>query len=55
LLVSLFEKPDPDTLIRVITESLDRKASDSAWVTALGKQGVSVGLWPCRVRHCLNG
>jgi DNA polymerase III subunit delta len=45
-LVELAAQPPPDVVCLVVTDRLDKKASDAAWVRAVEKQGVWVPVWP---------
>jgi DNA polymerase III subunit delta len=45
-LADLAERPPPDVVCLVITDKLDKKAGDAAWVRAVEKHGVWVPLWP---------
>ena len=45
-LADLAERPPPDVVCLVITDKLDRKASDTAWVRAVEKHGVWVPISP---------
>jgi DNA polymerase-3 subunit delta len=46
LLADLAARPPPDTLSVIVTDRLDRKASDAAWVRAVEQHGVWVPIWP---------
>lgn len=46
LLAELLSQPPPDVVCLVITEKLDKKAGDAAWVRAVEKSGVWVQSWP---------
>jgi len=45
-LAELVERPPPDVVCLVVTDKLDKKASDAAWVRAVEKHGVWVPVWP---------
>jgi DNA polymerase-3 subunit delta len=45
-LAELAERPPPDVLCLVVTDKLDKKAGEAAWVRAVEKQGVWVPVWP---------
>ena len=45
-LAELAERPPPDVVSLVITDKLDKKASESPWVRAVEKHGVWVPIWP---------
>ncbi len=45
-LAELAANPPPDVICLVITEKLDKKASDAAWVQAVEKHGAWVPIWP---------
>jgi DNA polymerase-3 subunit delta len=45
-LADLAERPPPDVVCLVVTDKLDKKASDAAWVRAVEKHGVWVPVWP---------
>src|SRR3984885_7197993 len=45
-LAELAAKPPPDVVCLVVTDKLDKKASDAAWVRAVEKHGVWVPIWP---------
>ena len=45
-LVDLAERPPPDVVCLIVTDKLDKKAGDAAWVRAVEKQGVWVPVWP---------
>jgi DNA polymerase-3 subunit delta len=45
-LIALANHPPPDVLTVVITEKLDKKAGDAAWVQAFAQRGVWVPVWP---------
>lgn len=46
LLEDLGLRPPPDVLTLVITDKLDKKASEAAWVRAFEQRGVWVTAWP---------
>jgi DNA polymerase-3 subunit delta len=46
LLAELAAQPPPDVVCLVVTDKLDKKASDAAWVRAVEKHGVWVPIWP---------
>src|SRR5580704_18100009 len=41
-LAELVERPPPDVVCLIVTDKLDKKASDAAWVRAVEKHGVWV-------------
>jgi DNA polymerase III subunit delta len=45
-LAELASNPPPDVICLVITDKLDKKASDAAWVQAIEKHGAWVPIWP---------
>jgi DNA polymerase III subunit delta len=45
-LAELAERPPPDVVSLVITDKLDKKASEAPWVRAVEKHGVWVPIWP---------
>ena len=45
-LAELVERPPPDVVCLIVTDKLDKKASDAAWVRAVEKHGVWVPVWP---------
>jgi hypothetical protein len=45
-LAELAERPPPDVVCLVVTDKLDKKASDAAWVKAVERHGVWVPIWP---------
>jgi DNA polymerase III subunit delta len=45
-LAELASNPPPDVVCLVITDRLDKKASDAAWVQAIEKHGAWVPIWP---------
>lgn len=45
-LAELAEEPAPDLVCLVITDKLDKKASDAPWVRAVEKNGVWLPIWP---------
>src|SRR5271166_4845989 len=46
LLEALAADPPPDMLTLVLTEKLDKKASEAPWVQAFSRHGVWVPIWP---------
>jgi DNA polymerase-3 subunit delta len=46
LLEDLAARPPPDVMTLVITDKLDKKAGDAAWVRAFELRGVWVSVWP---------
>jgi DNA polymerase III subunit delta len=46
LLEELAARPPPDVVCLIITDKLDKKAGDAAWVRAVDKHGVWVPVWP---------
>ncbi len=46
LLAELAAQPPPDTVCIVVTDQLDKKASDTPWVRAIEKHGVWIAVWP---------
>jgi len=42
LLLSMIQSPAPDTLLLILTDKLDRKTTESAWVRAMEKNGLWV-------------
>jgi DNA polymerase III subunit delta len=46
LLVDIAARPPPDTVCVVVTDKLDGKTADSAWVKAIEQHGVWVRVWP---------
>jgi DNA polymerase III subunit delta len=45
-LIDIATRPPPDMVCLVITDKLDKKASEAPWVRAVEKQGVWVPIWP---------
>jgi DNA polymerase-3 subunit delta len=45
-LTELAAHPPPDLLCLVVTDKLDKKASDAPWVRAFEKHGVWLPIWP---------
>jgi DNA polymerase III subunit delta len=45
-LAELAAQPPPDVVCLVVTDKLDKKASDAPWVRAVEKHGVWVPVWP---------
>jgi DNA polymerase-3 subunit delta len=45
-LIALAGDPPPDVMTLVLTEKLDKKAADAAWVQAFAQRGVWVPVWP---------
>lgn len=45
-LAELAERPPPDVVCVVISDKLDKKASEAPWVRAVEKHGVWVPVWP---------
>jgi DNA polymerase III subunit delta len=45
-LADLAAQPPPDVVCLVVTDKLDKKASDSPWVRSVEKHGVWVPIWP---------
>jgi DNA polymerase-3 subunit delta len=45
-LAELAANPPPDVVCLVVTDKLDKKASDAPWVRAFEKHGVWVPIWP---------
>ncbi len=45
-LAQLAARPPPDIVCLVVTDKLDKKASDAPWVRAVEKHGVWVPVWP---------
>jgi DNA polymerase-3 subunit delta len=45
-LAELMERPPPDVVCLVVTDKLDKKASDAPWVRAAEKHGIWVPIWP---------
>ncbi len=46
LLADLAQQPPPDVVCLLVTDKLDKKAADAAWVKAVEKHGVWVPIWP---------
>lgn len=46
VIVELIERGDPDTLVLILTERLDRDAQGAAWVRAVEARGVWMNAWP---------
>jgi DNA polymerase-3 subunit delta len=46
LIEQLAADPPPDVVILMITDKLDRKAQETAWVQAIERHGVFVPIWP---------
>ena len=46
VLIDMATRPPPDTVCLVMTDKLDRKASETPWVRAFEKHGVWVPIWP---------
>jgi DNA polymerase III subunit delta len=45
-LADLAAQPPPDVVCLILTDKLDKKASDAPWVRAVEKHGVWVPIWP---------
>jgi DNA polymerase-3 subunit delta len=45
-LAELAAQPPPDVVCLIVTDKLDKKASDAPWVRAVEKHGVWVPVWP---------
>ncbi|HNR23128.1 MAG TPA: DNA polymerase III subunit delta [Steroidobacteraceae bacterium] len=45
-IVDLVERQDPDTLLLILTERLDRDAQGASWVRAIDAHGVVLTAWP---------
>lgn len=45
-LAELAAQPPPDVVCLVITDKLDKKASDAPWIRAVEKHGIWVPIWP---------
>lgn len=45
-LAEMAVRPPPDVVCLVVTDKLDKKASDAPWVRAVEKHGVWVPVWP---------
>jgi DNA polymerase III subunit delta len=46
LLIDIATRPPPDVVCLVVTDKLDRKTSEAAWVQAIERHGVWVPIWP---------
>ncbi|HEY2681971.1 MAG TPA: DNA polymerase III subunit delta [Steroidobacteraceae bacterium] len=46
MIEDLAGRPQPDLLILIVTDRLDKKATETAWVRAIEKAGVFVPVWP---------
>jgi DNA polymerase III subunit delta len=46
LLAQIAAQPPPDVVCLVLTDKLDRKASDAPWVQAIERHGVWIAVWP---------
>lgn len=46
LLLDIATQPPPDVVCLIITDKLDRKASEAPWVRAVERQGVFIPIWP---------
>ena len=46
LLADIATRPPPDVVCLIVTEKLDRKTSEAAWVHAIERHGVWVPIWP---------
>jgi DNA polymerase-3 subunit delta len=46
IVAALATNPPPDVLTLVVTEKLDKKASEAAWVQAFAQKGVWLSVWP---------
>jgi DNA polymerase III subunit delta len=46
VLLDIAEQPPPDVMCLIITDKLDRKASEAPWVRAVERQGVWIPIWP---------
>jgi len=46
LLLDIATQPPPDVVTLIITDKLDRKASEAPWVRALERHGVWIPVWP---------
>jgi DNA polymerase-3 subunit delta len=46
LLADLASRPPPDVILLIITDKLDRKAAEAAWVRAIEEKGVSLAIRP---------
>jgi DNA polymerase-3 subunit delta len=45
-LIDIATRPPPDVLCLVVTDKLDKKTSETAWVRAFEKHGVWLPIWP---------
>ena len=45
-LIDLATRPPPDVLCLIVTDKLDNKTGDAAWVRAIEKHGAWVRVWP---------
>src|SRR5258708_38326428 len=45
-LAELAAQPPPDVVCLVVTDKLDKKASEAPWVKAVEKHGIWVPVWP---------
>jgi DNA polymerase III subunit delta len=45
-LTQFAESPPPDVVCLIVTDKLDKKTADSAWVRAVEKHGVWLPIWP---------
>jgi len=46
VLLDIANEPPPDVLTLILTDKLDRKASEAAWVRAIEKHGAWIPVWP---------
>jgi DNA polymerase III subunit delta len=46
LLEDIATRPPPDVLCLIITDKLDRKATEAAWVRAIERHGAWIQIWP---------
>jgi DNA polymerase-3 subunit delta len=46
VLLDIATEPPPDVLTLIVTDKLDRKASEAAWVRAIEKHGAWIPVWP---------
>ena len=46
LLLDIANEPPPDVLTLIVTDKLDRKASEAPWVRAIEKHGAWIPVWP---------
>lgn len=46
LLADLAANPPPDVVLLILTEKLDRKAGEAAWVRAIERRGAWISVWP---------